>query len=91
VAFVGTFSLRDLVGHHRDFGMWRGVHSQSPWAHLEKDDNLVEVIRTSKVAYAKPLKVAWGIQDWTSESNKHNQTKEMDAISKYHDFKIIHG
>jgi hypothetical protein len=25
------------------------------------------------------------------ESNKRNQAKEMDAMSKYHDSKIIHG
>jgi hypothetical protein len=25
------------------------------------------------------------------ESNKHNQTKEMSVISKYHESKIIHG
>jgi hypothetical protein len=43
---------------------WRvGFISQSAWACFEKDDNLVEAIRTSKIAYAKPLKVAWGAQD----------------------------
>jgi hypothetical protein len=28
---------------------------------------------------------------WTLESNKHNQAKQMDAISKYHNSEIIHG
>jgi hypothetical protein len=37
-----------------------GFISQSAWACFEKDDNLVEVMRASKIAYAKPLKVAWG-------------------------------
>jgi hypothetical protein len=64
---------------------------QSAWACLEKDNNLVERIRANIVAYVKPLKVAWGAQNWTLESNKRNQIKEMDAISKYHNFKIIHG
>jgi hypothetical protein len=59
--------------------------------HLEEDENLVEAIRASRVDYAKPLKVAWGAQRWTLKSNKHNQAKEMDAISKYQDSKIIHG
>jgi len=68
-----------------------GFIPQSAWLHLEKDENLVEAIRTSKLAYVKPLKVAWGIWHWTLESNKCNQSKEMDAISKYHNFKIIHG
>jgi hypothetical protein len=30
------------------------------WACFEKDKNLVETVRASKVAYAKPLKVPWG-------------------------------
>jgi hypothetical protein len=47
-----------------------GFISQSAWARLEKDDNLVETIRASKIAYAKPLKLAWGAQNWTLESNK---------------------
>jgi hypothetical protein len=33
---------------------------------------------------------AWGAWHWTLESNKCNQTKEMDVISKYHDLEIIH-
>jgi hypothetical protein len=47
--------------------------------------------RASRVVYAKPLKLAWGAQNWTLESNKCNRVKEMDAISKYHDFEIIMG
>jgi hypothetical protein len=46
-----------------------GFIPQSAWACFENDENLVE---TSIVAYAKPLKVAWGIQNWTLESNKRN-------------------
>jgi len=38
-----------------------GFISQSAWAHLEKDDNLVKAIRASKVAYAKPIEIAWGV------------------------------
>jgi hypothetical protein len=64
---------------------------QSAWAHLEKDENLVETIWASITTYAKPLKVAWDARNWTLESNKRNRVKKMDAISKYHDFKIIHG
>jgi hypothetical protein len=36
-----------------------GFIPQSAWVCLEKDENLVEVIQANKVAYAKPLKVAW--------------------------------
>ncbi len=68
-----------------------GFIPQSAWACLENDENLVEAIWASIVAYAELLKVAWGVQTWTLKSNKPNQAKEMDAISKYNDFKIIHG
>jgi hypothetical protein len=37
-----------------------GFIPQSAWARLEKDENLVETIRASIIAYAKPLKLAWG-------------------------------
>jgi hypothetical protein len=49
-----------------------GFILQSAWARLEKDENLVEIIRASKVAYAKHLKVARGVWNWTLESNKCN-------------------
>jgi hypothetical protein len=40
--------------------------------HIEKDENLVEAIRASKVAYTKLLKVTWGIRNWTLKSNECN-------------------
>ncbi len=49
-----------------------GFIPQSAWVHLEKDENLVETIQASKVAYVKLLKVAWGAQHWTLKSNKCN-------------------
>jgi len=44
-----------------------GFIPQSAWAHLEKDENLIETIRASRVVYAKPLKLAWvlGIRHWS--------------------------
>ncbi len=45
---------------------WKvGFIPQSAWACLEKDENLIETIQASRVAYAKLLKVAWGAQNWT--------------------------
>jgi hypothetical protein len=38
-----------------------GFIPQSAWARFEKDENLVETIRASIIAFAKHLKVAWGI------------------------------
>jgi len=45
-----------------------GFIPQNAWACFEKDGNLVETIRASRVAYAKPLKIAWGVRNWTLES-----------------------
>jgi hypothetical protein len=36
---------------------------QSAWVRLEKDKNLVETICATRVAYAKPFKVAWGTRN----------------------------
>jgi len=48
--------LFDIIG----ISTWGvGFISQRAWACLEKDDNLVEAIQTNKIAYAKPLEIAW--------------------------------
>jgi hypothetical protein len=61
-----------LLGIIRNPAWGVGFIPQSAWARLEKDDNLVETIRASRIAYTKPLKLAWGAQNWTLESNKRN-------------------
>jgi hypothetical protein len=43
--------------------MGMGFILQNALARLEKHENLVEIIWASKIAYAKPLKVAWGVQN----------------------------
>jgi len=84
IAFGGMFNLWHVDGHHWHSSMGGGFIPQSAWAWFEKDDNLVEIIWTSKIAYAKPFKITWGVLNWTSKFNKCNWTKKMDAISKYH-------
>jgi hypothetical protein len=57
-----------------------GFIPQSAWMCFEKDENLIATIQAK----------LHGVLDIGHlESNKHNQTKEMDVISKYHDFEII--
>jgi hypothetical protein len=63
MAFIGMFNLQDLVGHHWDFCMRDGDHPTNARVCFEKDKNLVDKIQTSKVTFAKLLKVAWGAQD----------------------------
>jgi hypothetical protein len=36
-----------------------GVVPQNAWTQLEKGDNLIQVIQTSKMSYAKAFKIAW--------------------------------
>ncbi len=88
---VGMFNFQHVVGHHWHFGMGVGLIPPSAWAWLEKDDNLVVAIWVSRIAYAKPFKVAWGIWGWTLESNKCNRIEKKDTISKSHNLTIIHG
>jgi hypothetical protein len=52
--------------------MGDGVHPQNAWAHLEKDENLVEINWANKVTCVNLLKVTWGVRHWTLKSNKHN-------------------
>ncbi len=40
-----------------------GVHPINAWTCIENDENLVEAIWASKVAYTKLLKVAWGTRN----------------------------
>jgi hypothetical protein len=40
--------------------MGGGFIPQNAWTHLEKDENLVEVIRTSKLAYVKAFESYMG-------------------------------
>ncbi len=65
-------SFKILLGIIGSLASGVGFIPQSAWVHLEKDDNLVEAIWANIVTYVKLLKVAWGDQNWTLESNKHN-------------------
>jgi hypothetical protein len=63
IAFRGMFNLWHVVRHHWHSSIGGGFIPQSAWEWFEKDDNLVETIWTSIIVYAKPFKVAWGVQN----------------------------
>jgi len=42
-----------------------GSIPQNAWTPLEKDENLIETIWATRVVHAKPLKIAWGVRNWT--------------------------
>ncbi len=65
MTFVGTLGFEILLGIIGILAWGVGFIPQNAWACLEKDENLVETIQASIIAYAKPLKVAWGARNWT--------------------------
>jgi hypothetical protein len=72
MVFVGTLVSEIMLGIIGILAWGMGFIPQNAWAHFEKDEDLVETNRASRVVYAKLLKVAWGVRDWTLESNKCN-------------------
>jgi hypothetical protein len=58
---------------------------------LKRDENLVILIRPSKVSYAKGLKDAWDSQNWTRSSSKKECEKEITLLVNYDELEMIHG
>jgi hypothetical protein len=71
----------------------RGVGSIPLNMHVkaEGDEDLVIVIWTTQVEYAKVSKSAWMEQDWKPTSNKTIQHKEINFLTQYHELEMIHG
>jgi hypothetical protein len=42
---------------------------------MEKDEDLQGMIRSTRCAYARPLKRAWDVKSWEQESSKTSRTK----------------
>jgi phage repressor protein C with HTH and peptisase S24 domain len=52
---------------------------------LENDDDLVYLIKHSKVSYMKGLRDAWDSQSWTKSFNKKESEKEITLVVHYHE------
>jgi hypothetical protein len=63
----------------------------SAFSQIEKDDDLIEMIRVSKFGYAKPFRLAWNAYNKNSKSTKGKKEKEMQVMCKYYELKMIHG
>jgi hypothetical protein len=68
-----------------------GFIPQSAWVQLERTRTLLRQFRQAKLLIQSLWKLLGALWNQTLESNKRKWVKEMDAISKYHDFEIIHG
>jgi hypothetical protein len=52
---------------------------------LEKDDDLVALIKTNEMAYAKEVHMTWEPKHKKHKPSKARQKKEMQAIISYHE------
>ncbi len=70
-----------------------GIHPPPPhvMTKLKKDENLANVIRTSKVFYAKGFKYAWESWNWTRSLFKKERKKEIILLVNYYELEMIHG
>jgi hypothetical protein len=58
---------------------------------LKRDENLVSLIRPSKVSYVKGIRDVWNSQNWTRSSSKKEYEKEITLLVNYHELEMIHG
>ncbi len=81
----------DKLLHILDIPLWRvGFIPCNIFSQIEKDDDLVKTIQVNKVGDTKPLKLACSSHIWNFKFTKGNQ-KEMQAMCKCHELKMIHG
>ncbi len=50
------------------WGVGSVPQNATPW--MEKEENLQEMIRSPRFAYARQLKMAWDVKNWDQESSK---------------------
>jgi hypothetical protein len=58
---------------------------------MEKDEDLQEMIRSTRCVYAWWLKMAWDVKNWDQESSKANWTEQSTNVLDFHESKMIDG
>jgi hypothetical protein len=72
--------------------MWEaGFILCNSFSQIEKDDDLVETILVSEVAYTSFFKLTWDAWNWNSKFTNSKEKKEMQAMCKYHELEMIRG
>jgi hypothetical protein len=56
---------------------------------MEKNEDLQEMIRSTRCVYARQLKMAWDVKK--QKSNKVNQIKLLINVLDFHEFRMIYG
>jgi hypothetical protein len=54
-----------------------GNVSQNATSRMEKDEDLQEIIRSTRCVYARRLKMAWDVKNWDRESSKASRTYKL--------------
>jgi len=64
---------------------------QDATSQMKKDENLQEMIQSTRSTYAKQLKMAWDVKNWDQKSIKAIWTQELTYVLDFHKSKMIHG
>jgi hypothetical protein len=64
-----------------DFDAWGvGSVARDAIVRMEKDDDLQGMIRSTRCAYARQLKMAWDVKNWERKSSKTSRTKQLSDV-----------
>jgi L-rhamnose isomerase len=68
-----------------------GSMPQDATSLMEKDEDLQEMIRSTRCVYAQQLRMTWDVKNWDRESSKASRTKLWIDILNFHESRMIHG
>ncbi len=57
---------------------------------MEKDEDLYEMIQSTRCVYARQLKMAWDVKNQDQMSSKTNQKEQLIDVLDFHESKVIH-
>jgi hypothetical protein len=68
-----------------------GNVSQNATLRMEKDEDLQEIIRSTRCVYAQQLKMAWNVKNWDQESSKTSKIEQLIDVLCFHESRMVHG
>jgi len=68
-----------------------GSVAREATSRMEKDEDLQEMIRSTRCVYARQLKTTWDVKNWDQESSKTSWTKQLADVLDFHESRMIHG
>jgi hypothetical protein len=63
---------------------------QNATSRMEKDEDLQEIIRSTRCVYPRRSKMAWDVKHWDRKSNKVNWTKHLIDVLYFHESRMVH-